>query len=456
MANWYVDSAATGTGSGDTPTNAAINVTSLCGTLNVNSDVGAMIWVRRSFFVDNSDARSLALGINSLNVNSHQPTWIIGWPKSGDMFYDQRPAAGVSAGWDADAQIWPTIACSGAISISNALSRMMTYVTNWVLTNSSATAMNIGDFFATNLASYVGDIVSLNRFSFTVSRPVNHLIMVTSCGNQYMLSEAYRARRITIAQSTYYSGDPASGWGALGLATIGGRIEEVVNLSNSVSCLFNVRLSNAAAIGISLGRIRGNRANIIDIVGDNASTNYGSILVDDFYGQGPRRLLTRNDGSYRGVSSATYVSSRTAWRTHQNSWDSFSISVTNKEYANRFADVPHVFQSIQCTSGVPLSMKLHFCTASGCGSIDQFPGLPRFFAPTEGGEQFCTIANSGIQPGSSTLWTGSLTAIESYYMMYGKFTPTETAQIWIGAYLPPKNMNQYAHMYYSPMIEVGS
>jgi hypothetical protein len=120
MAEWFIDHLATGTGSGDTPADAATNVQSFFFAANTASlAFGDKIWVRRTH-VSSVMSLAAALGRPSWSANSLNPLgWIIGWPKTGEMFFDARPSSAISAGWDSDVNSAypdinkPTISYSG-------------------------------------------------------------------------------------------------------------------------------------------------------------------------------------------------------------------------------------------------------------------------------------------------------------------------------------------------------
>lgn len=98
MADWYVDSANGSPGAGTTPGNAV----NMLADVFDQADPGDTIWIARRH--DEMTTPSLQGGtavMKNLVGWLTQPMRIIGWPESGTTYYASRPAAGISAGWDA-------------------------------------------------------------------------------------------------------------------------------------------------------------------------------------------------------------------------------------------------------------------------------------------------------------------------------------------------------------------
>lgn len=110
---FFVDAGAVGTGSGDTPTDAfdIVGHFTNASSLPSSFDFGSRVWIRKTHEEDlyltalgGYNAR-LFIGPNGQVVqmqNYGARVHFIGWPNSGDPWYNNRPAAGISAGWDSD------------------------------------------------------------------------------------------------------------------------------------------------------------------------------------------------------------------------------------------------------------------------------------------------------------------------------------------------------------------
>lgn len=104
MADWFFDPSATGTGSGDSPANAATNFTSMWSYITSAWVQGDRLWMRRSSVATFAPTNvTTQYGFASWNSQSHAYSWVIGWPRSGDPFFSDRPGVARSAGWDTDA-----------------------------------------------------------------------------------------------------------------------------------------------------------------------------------------------------------------------------------------------------------------------------------------------------------------------------------------------------------------
>jgi hypothetical protein len=108
-------------------------------------------------------------------------------------------------------------------------------------------------------------------------------------------------------------------------------------------------------------------------------------------------------------------------------------------------------------SGTLVTVRAHFWTV-GVQSLAQYENA-FLHAPFDGGSlKRCTIAGSGIQPGSTNLWAGNSVAAGSAWMLYGEWMPTETASVILGAIYPvqPQFLSESAYIMAAPLFIVGS
>lgn len=462
--DFFVDSSAVGLGDGTSPANAAINITSLWSTIT-SANFGANVWVRRNHWTDISDTRSASYGpaasiLGSTNVNSHPYGWTIGWPNSGDPFYEERPVSAVSAGWDASTSLtfmWPTLVLSGSPTSSNGIRRHCG-LTNFTVIQSGG---NVGqaiitDFFGSSTFSHLGWVGIGTPLGAGTSRDCEHVVLCITAGSGVHFINADACRKITIAASCMLASNITAGFGALYKLAGGQRNEEIVNLSNSISVLFELADANVR-IGASIGRVRGIRPYSMD-VNPTGAGQYATLHIDDYFGA-PAIFRSRNQGISGYLVSSPGVavySGSTAFRTASDSYGT-AISVGNiyGQFENHFAPVR---QNIQVTSGVPLTIRLPIAVTN-VGTFDYIiRGTGRVHVPAAGcGERKFSLANSGIQPGSSGLWTGSMTGVQSYYQLFASFTPQETAVVPLALRLPGQsNIGSGAAIYYPPYVEVGS
>lgn len=142
MADWYVDFTATGARTGLTPADAHKSLQDkwngyysahpeFNGNQNNNWDYyfpGDRVWVRRNRQETLSGSNIYHSmydydgywwdAVTNTQIWNPNQSWtegvfsIIAWPNPGEYMYDQRPAAGISAGWDSDPAVKPTVAFS--------------------------------------------------------------------------------------------------------------------------------------------------------------------------------------------------------------------------------------------------------------------------------------------------------------------------------------------------------
>lgn len=107
MANVYVDYTAANDGDGTTAAQAAgAGLTGAFNTLAGKTfTAGDKVWVRR--------VASSAIGATT-TLSQTVGVEIIGWPKSGDVYYSTRPASGTSNGWDSDSADYFTLLYNSA------------------------------------------------------------------------------------------------------------------------------------------------------------------------------------------------------------------------------------------------------------------------------------------------------------------------------------------------------
>ena len=174
MAYVYFDFGAANNGNGTTPAQAS----SGGGVGAYNTLVGATVnsgdvWlVRRS---------ATALSLAAAFTTSLAGLTILGWPISGDDYYSSRPAAGTSAGWDADAATFAKILSTSA-TYNFAPTGTINLQRVWVSsTNTSTQTLPLGNFAGNNMvvkwckfaydSAVNGTSVQLPALTFTGQTP---------------------------------------------------------------------------------------------------------------------------------------------------------------------------------------------------------------------------------------------------------------------------------------------
>lgn len=445
MANWYVDSAAVGTNSGDTPANAAWNITSLTfAAASAGVAPGDFVWVRRTW----CSTAGIFIGRSGWNVNSQPLMYIVGWPNSGDPFYDIRPGEARSAGWDADAAPFTNVPYP-YFSSSRAALQIPVFQSN-----------NRG-FHITNFAWVASNALSRLSFGQEVGQTYgkwfiwNHLFTsgdaedITYCTSHAettgtFIDECY-INRLHITQSCNIT------TGLFGNIIY---IGEVFNDCNSVNA-FGVRRTGACPANV--GVVRGNPFTSDDAIDGFAASNtrYQSIHVENWFGAGPRRLGAGLGGyttfvansvtaSYSGVNSAG--ANATAMQVRSSNPGVQSM-LDFQGGANQYGGT--VFDTYIVQSGVTYEATLPlYITRASC--VDAFKNG---FLQVAGGAS--KIERTHVIPGTPARWQGqSIGAAGSAYLMRFQFTAFDTTtahlQGWPGVFVNP----QTCYIHVAPFFEV--
>lgn len=433
MADWYVDSSATGTNSGTSPTNAAIDINSLSFGASVNW--GDRIWVRRTM---PWQANSFVCQRSGFNQSSHAPLEIIGWPSSGDPYYEDRPAAGASA-WDADAALysnlpWPVLATSGTNGQAMFTLAAGHFLSNFLFVSSIALSRIVAfeNNFGSNPqgATRAGKLAFLNvhprctnaMYADEVTYCMSGLASTNGCGIGSM-------RRFVVTQSCV--GEP--------LFSNEINIGDYINLSNSIAFWAVNSGLNERYLGGFIGNISGNDVTNPDrpfatVAADGYRTPFP---VGNYLGRGPAII----HWSFGGLNMRAAVGSTAVYSggpTTQIAPNSYG-NANDSEIGNyNYDDIyEHIGQAISVRSGTRITAKFFFKHV-GVGSLEanrlgwiQLTGLG-------GGRKTLSqqTASGGIYAGDNALWTGTSVAVGSAYYGQGIWTPTETTTAYLFARAP--------------------
>lgn len=452
MADWYIDSSATGTGSGDSPANAHTNLTSIFMTVS-GPQWGDRVWVRRTNVWPSTGQ---TWGRSGFNAQSHSFIQIIGWPNSGDDFYDERPAAGVSASWDSDAGghasdlSYPTVVFSRGSTGTGFGLRNGTYVTNYLCASSISLSRVT---LSPDGQAHYGNIKLLKCNLEGNDHTVDHITVICSYGStstEY-IGQSANIGKITITASCVLSNVIA--------APV--YIGEVVNESNSIDTFLlgsnttNGRLRN-------VGTVRGNAflrpfAMLSPSLG---GIRYPGFVVDDWYGQGPRRFAAT-----AGAWNNGWVSSATAVYSNINSIGANATFFKCESFTAGTQDTgqraPHedyggiVQQFVGVSSGRPYRIRLPFYVYQA-NCLDSAPDAFIHIRGTNGRIQRCSIRDGQIHAGTPARWAGSSIGAGSAYLMTVVFTSTVTQTICITGRPPTAIAVRSIWGFVPPVFEVES
>lgn len=444
MANWYVDSAAVGTNSGDTPANAAWNITSLTfAAASAGVAPGDYVWVRRTW----CSTAGIFIGRSGWNVNSQPMMHIVGWPNSGDPYYDIRPGEARSAGWDVDAAPFTNVPYP-YFSSSRASSQIVLFQSNnrgFHITNFAMVASNAHSriAFGQEVGHSFGKWFIWNHLF--ISGDVDEMIVCHSTGESTgLFLDDISINKLHITQSCVI------GTGLFGNIVYVG---EVFNDCTSVNAFTTRRTGTRPA---NIGVVRGN-----PFVRDDASdgfagsnTRYQVFHVENWFGSGPRRLSAGLGGyitfvansvtaSYSGVNSAganaTGLIVRSASAGVQSMID---MHLGFNTWGGAAKDTYIAQSGVTYEATLPIYITRATCVDAFRVGFLQAAGAASKFERTH------------VIPGTPARWQGQSIGAGSAYLMRFEFTAFETGTValggWPGVFVNP----QTCYIHVAPFFEV--
>jgi len=140
MATYFVDLSAVNNGDGSTPGQAATpgGVGAFNTLVGLIYGAGDQFWLRRV-------VASSPFGSDITIANTD--VILIGWPVSGDDYYNTRPASGISEGWDSDVSMYATFEFTGSnIEFNVSGARCEFYRLNGMSANGDSLSVTGPDF----------------------------------------------------------------------------------------------------------------------------------------------------------------------------------------------------------------------------------------------------------------------------------------------------------------------
>ncbi len=444
--DWYVDSAAVGTATGQTPANALISVLSLNTT---STNWGDHIWIRKTYLHDFGAGGNV--GKASFNANSHTPLQIIGWPSAGDPWHNERPAAGTSAGWDADTGFFTGLNYPSLVTSSNNAGvgwagLAGNHWSNYVLVQSLAGGRFNAAWWANEIRHANATLLngSLAAGAVTI-RNIDDLTIITSAAAN-LVASAINVRKLTISASTVATAIISPG------PTNPFDMDAIDVQTNSLGWI-SLSGGDGTVIRQNIGRIYGT-APAVGVQSGSAGDDSGwGVYIDDYYGNGP--IWPTNAGQWTMAVNNTMVYSGT------NATIFLANSVTGGTGGLAHADLNRMHnaavQLVNVTNGVPFVARMPVWThrvssleAKGLEVYLMAKGCrPKVVRPSG-------LGSDAIVASSGGLWSGNSTAAGSAWMATAVFVPTETGTAYIKlGMLTTKNQSgcYYGH---PPFFTVGS
>jgi hypothetical protein len=436
MADWFFDNSATGTGSGDSPANATTSVYSFFWGIGSSSAWahGDRLWMRRSSVQTlGVDSNNFMMGKAGWSPSSFQPTnWIIGWPKYGEPFYESRPAAGISAGWDSDVNtLYPGIDMAMIFDVQS----------HTVGVKDGMGLANIGWH---NVVGAVSAFRARVSSSYAVPKLNMHLINA-----RFSNLQAYGWRDLTITTScdVFFSGNfLVSNMGRLTLtnscvlqALVGGgtfmSLNELVIDASSLNGLCDGVIGPDYEIYTRyIGSIRGS-ARPRDI--RSLSNGYDSIrpvIIDDYYGEGPRVLQGPRPGKIQlQPHPLTTVNSQRALAALATQSINAGNPINNigRHFRSAIADA-RIF--ISYTDAATLTVRWPVWMVGSSMLDPTSTGWPLEIHLRAAGGGYCATS---FQASSGFTWAGnSITAAGSAWVINGWMFPTAVGSGWLDLRVP--------------------
>lgn len=433
----YVDAAATGTGSGDTPANACVKVANNS-LFTTTGSATIRAWVRRTH-LESVDNTSNLGGNNMFDANKSQRHFIIGWPSSGDPFYDERPAAGITASWDIDTSVRSIYQLYGlnfpTLTTSLAFGAKMwcgLNIANFNFNLVASNAIGAHPFATCNSGVYMDNVVFTNR-----DGPTSRLDFTQFHGRIGRCWFINTGGSCFVVQSSTMEEFMIHSWSIVASGAIdninGGsfNFRRVVNYSNSVDFLIHpgARMpTNEGTVFLqTIESVAGVKpySGYLGVIGpypQNISALYGYVRIDDWYGEGPVSTSGLFGPHMRLCSSAEamYASNR-AMIIECASWGG-----GNALYGANAEEMRPVRKYFDVTSGAAITIyQPVYVSSTGVFSLANGTGLAWLKAL---GCSPVHVTGSHTLAGSLASWSGSKLGGGAAYHIATTFTPQNTGR----------------------------
>ena len=430
---YYVDAAAAGDGSGGTPANAFVSALSVPWNLT-SCDVA---WVRRSHAETMADSSWLGpVAGDGAEAGIANQVFIVGWPSSGYPMYDQRPAAGVSAGWDADeagtgvyslfGQNVPTFSNSTNTAARGILLSMHCVYLN---INVNQLGANGESPLSTSVLTLFPGMVD----NFTITRQqgrvvgVNQMALPGPMGKYVYTGTGAAKFQDIFAQHVHINSSTISSGGLFSNAFNPDiEIGVIHTISNSIDALF---LSGASKIHRKQRVHKVTGIKPYSGASVSAGSSWTGFVVDDWFGEGP--LIEGNPRRPR-MSLAT-----SAQAMHTNSGRVIKYEVMSSANT-KYGLIPRQQQILtkpfDVESGTQQTIRLPIYVDS-TAVFSPRGGTIRAQLLTAGGDTIWS-SSANVIAGSADNWSGTLPVGGAAWLMECVWTPQETGRARFGVYMP--------------------
>jgi hypothetical protein len=436
MADYFVDASQVG-GNGTLPTSAYASV------LSVPWGDGDRAWVRKSHYEVLTNSQFLGPNFNQTNYSRWG--WVIGWPTSGDPFFTERPASGVSANWDTDVPSTSVYSVYGLrfpsfVSSTNAAAGMLlgngAYLANLAFVNSGGGGIrqpwSEQDRFAETVVDNIvtlyqgGPMLNFGQKNFEMRFGKVTVVLSGSATSPWQYGVF--ADHMVLHASCVWSG--ALFKGPTGKINIG----LLENLSNSLDNFFagftaDNGATDASFLDCYIRRVSGIQP-YSGAYGAPVNVGYAMIAIDDYFSQGPRIIGIDKPNTFLCSSAQAMQNGSRVLR-----YDVNSITTANINYKAPIHRIPAITKLVLANSGSEITYR-----------IPLYVDSTAIFSPAAGQLRANLLARgampqyavrSNVLPGSPSMWSGSFVSGGSAYLWEVKFTAQESGMVPLEIFLPP-------------------
>jgi hypothetical protein len=433
MADWFVDQGIVA-GNGTDPASAFASI------LSVAWASGDRAWVRNTHF--ETITNSQILGQNTPSVAGFS-RWhfAIGWPGVGDPFYDERPARGVTVGWDSDVASstaqntfgfnHPTFLNSNGgngagmlfgyqMTLANfcfCTSPGLTTIAPWNNTFGILSDRIVDNALVLCTANGQGNGMGNKQWNFMGGR----IIVTNSAGSNpsaAILNGAICARVIEVHSRAGINNGLFNPTASLNIGM-------VINWSTSIPFLFDNNNGGTLEQNTTLlaqtyvGRIVGIKPYSGYTAGEVNLTP--ALRIDDYFGEGPiqpgdhltanMRVASSGEAQHNALPAVFYSVGSGTFFGLRGFWDARWRNPSMRKYFS-------VVSGTNVAIYVPVYIDSTATYSAACGQM-------RSYLQCKGAAGNACVRSTLI-PGSYTNWTGSLIAGGSAWLWVSTFTPKET------------------------------
>ncbi len=441
MTDYYVDAAAAGTGDGLTAVNAFVSIQSVPWA---NAD---RAWLRRSHLETLTASQWVGPSSWALLAFSRY-AHVIGWPDVNDPFYTERPADGVTAGWDSDVPgtaayslygyKFPTLSTSNGGSTGVFMGSHVGYA-NLSLVNCGGAGTEVfwkgGDSYTSGTGTQrifnnilpqgpTGPLSQLKNAEVAIHE---HLILVGSTAGSFFPS--MQAKRLDIHSTSMIAGL----WGST--SAIKFFVDHLVNYSNSVTNVVKQTLADYGDAGVGLVSSIRKASGVAPYSGAMVTglARQSYLRCDDYFGEGPLVIGDPQRKMWFGMASsggAMHNGSRVMMHRCNSEQASF------QDYAGQLRlNYPIVQKRFDVLSGTMIEIRVpifhdNLAVFSLAGGFVHAHLLAYDCKPV-------VAVASNVLPGTPSLWSGSLTTAGSAWLFSAVYTPTETGEATFECFVGP-------------------